>query len=124
MLMLMLPIKTQCSYGILLFAGRDFPRRPQHRLVVEAQFHGERLASEGVWHEPSPQFFTELAWEMTQHSLHQHKLKRTPVKISVCFVLDHNICWPVSKLVLCTAIVRCVSSTAWLQQRLGSHGFF
>eukprot|EP00117_Sycon_ciliatum_P001301 scpid81176/ scgid7014/ Centrosomal protein of 120 kDa; Coiled-coil domain-containing protein 100 len=78
---------SPCLVVVGVFEGRNFPRRPQHRLVVEAQFHGERLSSEGVWHEPKPQFYTELAWEMTRRSLHQHKLKRTPVKLA-CFAVD------------------------------------
>lgn len=35
----------------------------------------------------TPEFTTELAWELTKKSLHQHRLQRTPIKIQ-CYALD------------------------------------
>lgn len=63
--------------------GRHFPALPQRRLVVEARFDGECLSTDPVFHDPTPDINTELAWEIDKKSLRQHKLQRTPIKLQV-----------------------------------------
>lgn len=65
------------------YIGRRFPKRSSHQLVVEAKFDGEVLNTDLVNHDSSPQFHTELAWEIDKKSLHQHRLQRTPIKLQV-----------------------------------------
>lgn len=67
----------------LFFSGRRFPKKPRHKLLVEAKFDGEVLSTDPVDHNENPEFTTELAWESDKKSLHQHRLQRTPVKIQV-----------------------------------------
>ena len=67
----------------ILFAGRRFPRRPKHQIIVEAKFDGETLCTDPIDHKESPNFTTELAWELDKKALHQHKLQRTPIKLQV-----------------------------------------
>jgi len=63
--------------------GRKFPRRVNQQLLVEAKFDGEILTTDIIPHENTPQFQTELAWEIDKKSLHQHRLQRTPIKVQV-----------------------------------------
>ncbi|XP_054843494.1 centrosomal protein of 120 kDa [Eublepharis macularius] len=72
---------------VSILEGRYFPKRPKHKLVVEAKFDGEHLATDPVEHTDQPEFATELAWELDRKALHQHRLQRTPIKIQ-CFALD------------------------------------
>ena len=61
--------------------GRHFPKRAQRRLVVEARFNDESLATDPVYHETTPDINTELAWEITGRELKHHRLQRTPIKL-------------------------------------------
>ncbi|XP_046857009.1 centrosomal protein of 120 kDa-like isoform X1 [Xenia sp. Carnegie-2017] len=70
-----------------ILEGRRFPRRPKHQVVVEAKFDGETLSTDPINHTESPNFTTELAWELDKKALHQHKLQRTPIKLQ-CFAID------------------------------------
>ncbi|CAB4003314.1 centrosomal of 120 kDa isoform X2, partial [Paramuricea clavata] len=70
-----------------IFQGRRFPRRPKHQVIVEAKFDGETLCTDPINHTESPNFTTELAWELDKKALHQHKLQRTPIKLQ-CFAID------------------------------------
>nr|XP_056704011.1 centrosomal protein of 120 kDa [Euleptes europaea] len=72
---------------VSILEGRYFPKRPKHKLVVEAKFDGEHLATDPVDHTDQPEFATELAWELDRKALHQHRLQRTPIKLQ-CFALD------------------------------------
>ncbi|KAL8203468.1 UNVERIFIED_CONTAM: hypothetical protein K2H54_055030 [Gekko kuhli] len=72
---------------VSVLEGRYFPKRPKYKLVVEAKFDGEHLATDPVDHTDQPEFATELAWELDRKALHQHRLQRTPIKLQ-CFALD------------------------------------
>ncbi|RMX45248.1 hypothetical protein pdam_00000823 [Pocillopora damicornis] len=73
------------SDGILVVVsvleGRRFPKRPRHKIIVETKFDGETLTTDPIDHVETPEFTTELAWELNKKSLHQHRLQRTPIKI-------------------------------------------
>ena len=71
--------------------GRKFPKRPKHKLVVEARFDGELLATDAVDHDDSPDFTQELAWELNKKGLHQHRMQRTSIKVQ-CLVLCCFVC--------------------------------
>lgn len=75
---LILLVKVYC-----INLGRRFPKRPRHKVIVEAKFDGETLVTDPIEHVESPVFTTELAWELSRKSLHQHRLQRTPIKIQV-----------------------------------------
>ena len=68
---------------VLIHTGRRFPKRPQCKILIEAKFDGEILSTDPVDHSESPDFTTELAWELDKRALHQHRLQRTPVKLQV-----------------------------------------
>lgn len=69
---------------VLKLAGRDFPRRTDCSLVVEAQFNKEVLTTDPVPHVGGTlPISTELAWELSRKALQQHKLNRTPIKLQV-----------------------------------------
>ena len=70
-----------------IFTGRRFPKRPRHKLVAEARFDGELLATDPVDHVENPDFTQELAWELDKKSLQQHRLQRTSIKIQ-CYAVD------------------------------------
>uniref|UniRef100_A0A4W3INE9 Centrosomal protein 120 n=1 Tax=Callorhinchus milii TaxID=7868 RepID=A0A4W3INE9_CALMI len=77
-----------CLVTLILFAtGRHFPKRPRHKIVVEARFDGELLATDPVDHKDQPEFVTELGWEIDRKSLYQHRLQRTPIKLH-CYAID------------------------------------
>lgn len=79
------------SDGILVVVsvleGRRFPKRPRHKIIIETKFDGETLTTDPIDHVETPEFTTELAWELNKKSLHQHRLQRTPIKIQ-CYALD------------------------------------
>uniref|UniRef100_A0A8C2X3K0 Centrosomal protein 120 n=1 Tax=Cyclopterus lumpus TaxID=8103 RepID=A0A8C2X3K0_CYCLU len=75
------------SHWLLPPPGRHFPKSPRLRLVVQASFDGEQLATDPVEHRDQPVFSTELAWELDRRTLHQHRLQRTPIKLQ-CFAVD------------------------------------
>lgn len=91
------PFRTDCvnDHLILFFwrlsysypAGRKFPKRPKHQIIVEARFDGELLASDPVDHVETPQFTQELAWELDRKGLQQHRLQRTSIKVQ-CYAFD------------------------------------
>ncbi|KAM7427987.1 hypothetical protein ABFA07_020959 [Porites harrisoni] len=68
---------------VSVLEGRRFPKRPRHKIIVETKFDGETLVTDPIDHVESPEFTTELAWELSKKSLHQHRLQRTPIKIQV-----------------------------------------
>ncbi|KAK3540585.1 hypothetical protein QTP70_034343 [Hemibagrus guttatus] len=68
---------------------RQFPKRQQQTLVVQAKFDGEQLETDPVEHKEQPQFCTELAWELDRRTLHQHRLQRTPIKLQ-CYAINSN----------------------------------
>ncbi|XP_035236274.1 centrosomal protein of 120 kDa isoform X2 [Anguilla anguilla] len=72
---------------VSILEGRHFPKSSRHKLVVEAKFDGEQLATDPVDHKDKPQFCTELAWELDRKTLHQHRLQRTPIKLQ-CYAVD------------------------------------
>ncbi|XP_068693226.1 centrosomal protein of 120 kDa-like isoform X1 [Montipora foliosa] len=72
---------------VSVLEGRRFPKRPRHKILVETKFDGEILVTDPIDHLESPTFTTELAWELSKKSLHQHRLQRTPIKIQ-CYALD------------------------------------
>ncbi|XP_055489098.1 LOW QUALITY PROTEIN: centrosomal protein of 120 kDa [Leucoraja erinacea] len=57
---------------VSILEGRYFPKRHRHKIVVEARFDGELLATDPVDHKSQPDFVTELAWELDRRSLYQH----------------------------------------------------
>ncbi|XP_076443605.1 centrosomal protein of 120 kDa-like isoform X2 [Babylonia areolata] len=69
--------------------GRGFPKRPRQKILAEARFDGELLATDPVDHVDSPDFTQELAWELDKKALQQHRLQRTSIKIQ-CFAQDSN----------------------------------
>ena len=74
---------------VSLLEGRNFPKKLKQQLVVECRFDGELLATDPISHDETPNFTTELAWEMDKKSLHQHRMQRTPVKLQ-CFAVDKS----------------------------------
>ena len=64
-------------------AGKQFPSKPKSQLHITCKFAGELLHSDPVPHTSAPYFNTELAWELTRKTLHQHRLQRTPLKLTV-----------------------------------------
>lgn len=70
-------------------AGQYFPSRPNCTVVIEAKFDGELMTTDPVPHTCSPNFNTELAWAVDRKGLHQHKLRRTPVKLQ-CYAIDRQ----------------------------------
>ncbi|XP_069749507.1 centrosomal protein of 120 kDa isoform X2 [Narcine bancroftii] len=72
---------------VSVLEGRYFPKRHRHKIVVEARFDGELLATDPVDHKSQPDFLTELAWELDRRSLYQHRLQRTPIKL-YCYAID------------------------------------
>ncbi|KAL8561303.1 hypothetical protein ACOMHN_047158 [Nucella lapillus] len=69
--------------------GRGFPKRPRQKIITEARFDGELLATDPVDHVDCPDFTQELAWELDKKALQQHRLQRTSIKIQ-CFAQDNN----------------------------------
>lgn len=72
---------------ISVLEGRRFPKRQRHKLVAEARFDGELLATDPVDHVEAPDFTQELAWELDKKGLQQHRLQRTSIKIQ-CYAVD------------------------------------
>ena len=68
---------------ILFALGRGFPPLNGQLVVLEGKFNGESLETDPVSHASSPRVNTELAWELTRKTLHQHRLQRTPLKLQV-----------------------------------------
>ncbi|XP_033106486.1 centrosomal protein of 120 kDa-like [Anneissia japonica] len=72
---------------VSMMEGRHFPKRNQHQLFIETKFDGETLSTDPVHHSESPEFNTELAWELDKKELHQHRLQRTPIKLQ-CYAVN------------------------------------
>ncbi|BFY97039.1 hypothetical protein BsWGS_00079 [Bradybaena similaris] len=72
---------------ISVLEGRGFPKRPKHKLIVEAKFDGELLTTDPVAHSEAPDFNQELAWELDRKALQQHRLQRSTIKIQ-CYACD------------------------------------
>ncbi|XP_071098431.1 centrosomal protein of 120 kDa-like [Haliotis cracherodii] len=72
---------------ISVLEGRKFPKRARHKIIAEARFDGELLATDPVDHVETPDFTQELAWELDKKALQQHRLQRTSIKIQ-CFAYD------------------------------------
>ncbi|XP_020392348.1 centrosomal protein of 120 kDa-like, partial [Rhincodon typus] len=79
--------EQQLLIVVSVLEGRHFPKRHRHKIVVEARFDGELLATDPVEHKSQPEFVTELAWELDRRSLYQHRLQRTPIKL-YCYAVD------------------------------------
>ena len=67
--------------------GRGFPKRSKHKVIVEAKFDGELLATDPVLHSEVTDFNQELAWELDRKALQQHRLQRSSIKIQ-CYAYD------------------------------------
>ena len=68
--------------------ARNFPRRSDCSILIEAQLNGEVLTSDPIPHSSGViQISTELAFEMTRKAFQQHKLHRTPIKLLVGFII-------------------------------------
>ncbi|XP_072288993.1 centrosomal protein of 120 kDa [Eucyclogobius newberryi] len=72
---------------VSILEGRHFPKSSRLTLEVQASFDGETLSTDPVEHRDTPSFSTELAWELSRRTLHQHRLQRTPIKLQ-CFAVD------------------------------------
>ncbi|KAK3096594.1 hypothetical protein FSP39_001548 [Pinctada imbricata] len=72
---------------IAILEGRRFPKRVKHKIIAEARFDGELLATDPVEHVETPNFTQELAWELDRRGLQQHRLQRTSIKIQ-CYACD------------------------------------
>jgi len=72
---------------VSIHEGKNFPAKSKQKLVIECKFHGELLSTDPIPCTPSPNFTTELAWEMDKKSLHQHRMQRTPIKLQ-CYMID------------------------------------
>ncbi|XP_070542235.1 centrosomal protein of 120 kDa-like isoform X2 [Ptychodera flava] len=80
-------VSEQYLVVVSILDGRKFPKRPKHNIVVETRFDGEFLATDPSEHAETPEFSTELAWELSKKALHQHRLQRTPIKLQ-CYAVD------------------------------------
>ncbi|XP_006812274.1 centrosomal protein of 120 kDa-like [Saccoglossus kowalevskii] len=79
--------KEQYLVVVSILDGRRFPKRGKNKLIVETKFDGELLSTDPVDHIETPEFSTELAWELSKKALHQHRLQRTPIKLQ-CYAVD------------------------------------
>ena len=66
--------------------GRQFPRRPKTKFLIEAKFDGEQLATDPVDHTDSLEVNQELAWELDKKALQMHKLQRSCIK-AICYAI-------------------------------------
>ncbi|XP_074650244.1 centrosomal protein of 120 kDa-like [Tubulanus polymorphus] len=76
-----MPIKERFLVVVAVLEGRKFPRRPKHKLIAEARFDGELLATDPVEHSENPDFTQEIAWELDKKGLSQHRLQRSSIKV-------------------------------------------
>jgi centrosomal protein CEP120 len=69
---------------VTVFEGRNFSCYSDASLVIDGIIDGYTLSTD-----PVPltalqlNLQTELAWEMDRKTLHQHKLRHTPIKLQV-----------------------------------------
>jgi hypothetical protein len=77
---------------VTVFEGRNFSCYSDASLVIDGIIDGYTLSTD-----PVPltalqlNLQTELAWEMDRKTLHQHKLRHTPIKLQV-FTVDNATC--------------------------------
>ncbi|RUS71785.1 hypothetical protein EGW08_020454 [Elysia chlorotica] len=74
---------------ISVLEGRGFPKRPRNKIIVEAKFDGELLATDPVQHAETFDVNQELAWELDRKALQQHRLQRSSIKIQ-CYAYDKH----------------------------------
>eukprot|EP00911_Craspedida_sp_UC1_P002891 UC1_evm4s2112 len=74
---------------VTVLKGREFPRRAHFSLVVQGKFDGEELSADPVRHDGQFEVQNELAWVVSRRALHQHRMQRTPVKLTV-YAVDHS----------------------------------
>ncbi|XP_013385110.1 centrosomal protein of 120 kDa isoform X2 [Lingula anatina] len=72
---------------VAVLEGRNFPRRPKHKIIVDAKFDGELLSTDPVDHVENPDFTQELAWELDKKGLYQHRLQRSSIRVQ-CYAYD------------------------------------
>eukprot|EP00127_Corallochytrium_limacisporum_P003794 Clim_evm8s153 gene=Clim_evmTU8s153 len=64
--------------------GVNFPTLHGKCLIAEATFNGERLWTDPIRSfDSTPQFSTELAWEISHKVLQDHRRQRTPLKLRI-----------------------------------------
>ena len=74
-----------------IIAAKNIPSQENHNFVVDARLDTELLSTDPAPHDNGTTLFeiqSELAWQMSKKTLHAHRLKRTPVKLSV---FSHNL---------------------------------
>ena len=76
-------LKEKYLLVVSFLEGRQFPRRPKTKLLIEAKFDGEQLSTDPVDHVDSIEVNQELAWELDKKSLQMHKLQRSCIKVSI-----------------------------------------
>lgn len=91
----------KCYTSLFAETGRQFPKRQQQTLVVQAKFDGEQLETDPVEHKEQPQFCTELAWELDRRTLHQHRLVLYVSFIFFCLVISYFLFTYVICLMYC-----------------------
>eukprot|EP01135_Chromosphaera_perkinsii_P005253 Nk52_evm3s328 gene=Nk52_evmTU3s328 len=72
---------------ISLLEARYFPKRPGYGICFEIKFNGECSTTDTFEHVYNFDINTDLIWEMTKKTLHEHKLQRTSLKL-VCYAVD------------------------------------
>ena len=80
---------SRFSVVFFIQTGRGFPKRPRHKIIVEAKFDGELLATDSVSHSEAFDVNQELAWELDRKALQQHRLQRSSIKIQ-CYAYDKH----------------------------------
>lgn len=85
-------LDSEHKFIVHTHTGRNFPRRSDCSLIIEAQFNKEVLTTDPIPHVGGNMAVnTELAWEMTKKALQKHKLNRTPIKIQVSTSMHRNV---------------------------------
>lgn len=79
--------KDQYLIVVSILEGRNFPRRSNLQLVVEARLDGELIATDEVAHTEYPIFNTDLAWEVDAKGLRLFRMQRVPIKLQ-CFAVN------------------------------------
>lgn len=72
---------------VSILGGRSFPKRPQHKLIIDTKFDGELLSTDPVDHTERPNVTQELAWQLDRKGLQQHRLHRSSIKVQ-CYAYD------------------------------------
>lgn len=72
---------------ISILGGRNFPKRLQHKLIIDTKFDGELLSTDPVDHTERPNITQELAWQLDKKGLQQHRLHRSSIKVQ-CYAYD------------------------------------